>query len=174
MRIVILCGGLGTRLGPLARERPKYLVPILGRPFCDWQLELLLSQGFDQFTLCIGHLGAQIKSHVEYRWRDLDVKFSDEGGLQRGPWQAYRRARIKDRHAVIYGDSYLPLTPEFVKKCWDDPRRVYLRWRGEDFGIRFLSDAKDRRTLESPIPWHEVGTPEGIAELENYLQGAAG
>ena len=102
------------------------------------------------------------------------MKFSDEGGLQRGPWQAYRRARIKDRHAVIYGDSYLPLTPEFVKKCWDDPRRVYLRWRGEDFGIRFLSDAKDRRTLESPIPWHEVGTPEGIAELENYLQGAAG
>ena len=45
MQVASLCGGLGTRLGDLARDRPKALVPVAGRPFIEHQLDLLRGQG---------------------------------------------------------------------------------------------------------------------------------
>lgn len=168
MQAVILCGGLGTRLGTLTHDRPKYLVPILGRPFCDWQLELLATQGFDEFVFCIGHHGDQIRAHLG------DQLYSDEGTRQRGPWAAYRKARhlLDDRHAIIYGDAYLPLTTEFINDCWASPDRIYLRWDGEDYGMRFM-DGDLLRMVQAPQRWYEVGSYEGIAELEAYLRAAA-
>ena len=43
--IAILAGGLATRLRPLTERIPKALVEVAGRPFVDWQLELLASAG---------------------------------------------------------------------------------------------------------------------------------
>lgn len=166
MQVVVLCGGKATRLGALAESRPKYLVPVLDRPFCDWQIELLTKQGFERFTFCIAHLGDQIRAHVEYHHHDLDAQFvTDEG---RGEWLAWRQARIRDRHAVIYGDSYLPLDAEFVRSMYDREDEVRLIYGGEDYGMRFVPGAKVTH-FTVPERWHEVGTPEGIKELEEFL-----
>jgi NDP-sugar pyrophosphorylase family protein len=40
LQCVVLAGGIGTRMRPQTEEIPKALIPVLGRPFCDWQLEL--------------------------------------------------------------------------------------------------------------------------------------
>lgn len=172
MHLVVICGGRGTRLGALTEDRPKSLVPVLGRPFLDWQLELAQSQGFTSFSFLIGHLGDQIKDHLAEHWSDLGGFWIAHNDTERkGPWHAYRRSRrhLPPRHAVIYGDSYLPLDPGFVRDCWTMPNRVHLRWRGEDYGLRFLSRGVPPITIEVEDRWHEVGTPEGIAELEQWL-----
>jgi NDP-sugar pyrophosphorylase family protein len=45
MQIVILAGGLGTRLRPLTDQMPKSLIPVNGRPFLEYQLELFKRSG---------------------------------------------------------------------------------------------------------------------------------
>ena len=48
--IVILAGGLATRLGSISKEQPKNLIEIKARPFVDWQLELLIKNGYTDFV----------------------------------------------------------------------------------------------------------------------------
>ncbi len=163
----MICGGYGTGLGALTATRPKYLVPVLGKPFADWQIELLVSQGFDEFVFAIGHMGEQIRAHIDYHWRDLDATFSDHP--PRSTWDAYNRAKVRGRHAVLYGDSYLALAPARVKEWWDRPENVYVRWASEDYGMRFLG-GRGRLQVEAPMRYQEVGTPEGITRLEVWLE----
>jgi hypothetical protein len=47
--LAILAGGYATRLGALTTEIPKCLIEINGRPFVDWQLELLIKNGYSEF-----------------------------------------------------------------------------------------------------------------------------
>ena len=61
-RVAILAGGLATRLRPITETIPKSLVPVAGRPFLAYQLELLRRQGFHHIVLCVGHLGEQIEA----------------------------------------------------------------------------------------------------------------
>lgn len=167
MHIVVIAGGYGTRLGDLTEHRPKYLVPVNGHPFADYQIELLLSQGFTRFTFALGHMGDQIRAHIDYHWRDLDRTYSDHP--PRSVWDAYNRAKVRGRHAVLYGDSYLALEPGFVKDCWDRPENVYVRWASEDYGIRFLG-GRGRLQVEAPMRYQEVGSREGITRLEVWLE----
>lgn len=61
--ILVLAGGLGTRLRPLTDVLPKVLVPALGRPFLEHVLGDLQLQGFCRFVLSVGHLAEKIESH---------------------------------------------------------------------------------------------------------------
>src|SRR5262245_23928580 len=53
---VILAGGRGTRMQPITNARPKPMVPILGRPFLEYQVEQLRDQGFERILLLLGYL----------------------------------------------------------------------------------------------------------------------
>ena len=55
MQCVILAGGLGTRMWPIAETVPKTLLPVAGRPFADWQLQWLAGAGIDSVVYCIGY-----------------------------------------------------------------------------------------------------------------------
>ncbi|MFQ5873130.1 MAG: sugar phosphate nucleotidyltransferase, partial [Dehalococcoidia bacterium] len=113
MQIVILAGGLGTRLDPVTNHVPKSLVLIEGRPFLEYQLELLKSSGITDVVLCIGHLGQQVRDFFgDGRAWDVHIEYSDEGELLLGTAGAVRKAEplLEDRFFVLYGDSYLPLS----------------------------------------------------------------
>jgi glucose-1-phosphate cytidylyltransferase len=55
MRVVILCGGLGTRLRDLTEVLPKPMVPIGGRPIVWHIMRHYARHGFDDFVLCLGY-----------------------------------------------------------------------------------------------------------------------
>ena len=65
--VVILCGGLGTRLRPVLRDRPKPMAPINGRPFLDLVVDHVLSYDFRRIVFCTGHHGDWIAQHVVRR-----------------------------------------------------------------------------------------------------------
>ena len=50
-QVVILAGGLGTRLGKLTESTPKALVKINNKPFIEWQINYFLNQGKKVFVM---------------------------------------------------------------------------------------------------------------------------
>lgn len=109
MQIVILAGGLGTRLRPLTESVPKPLVPVCGVPFVERQVRLLAGQGFRDFLLLTGYRGEQIRAHLGDGSR-LGVRLGyshEEHPL--GTAGALRQAleHLRERFLLVYGDSFL-------------------------------------------------------------------
>src|ERR671917_1133842 len=63
LKTLILAGGLGTRLRPLLRDRPKPMAPIKGKPFLEYQIYQLRSHGLRDLVLCVGHLAYHIQNY---------------------------------------------------------------------------------------------------------------
>ena len=74
MKVVILCGGLGTRLREETEFRPKPMVPIGDRPILWHIMKIYAQHGFREFILCLGHKGEIIKEYFRnYHWNTSDV-----------------------------------------------------------------------------------------------------
>jgi glucose-1-phosphate cytidylyltransferase len=74
MKVVILCGGLGTRLREETEFRPKPMVRIGGRPILWHIMKNYASQGFKEFILCLGYRGEVIREFFRnYQWNTSDV-----------------------------------------------------------------------------------------------------
>src|SRR5207248_3237303 len=63
VKVVILCGGQGTRLREETEFRPKPLVEIGGRPILWHIMKLYAHWGFREFVMCLGYRGYMIKEH---------------------------------------------------------------------------------------------------------------
>jgi NDP-sugar pyrophosphorylase family protein len=123
LQVVLLAGGLGTRMRPLTETIPKALVPVLGKPFADWQLAHLAAQGVERVTCCIGYRGEMLRDHVGDGSRfGLKVSWIDEGEHLRGTGGALRLAldegALDDAFLVLFGDSYLPIELSGVEQAW--------------------------------------------------------
>ena len=57
---VILAAGRGTRMFPFTTRWPKPILPILGKPLLQHQIEMMKSVGIEQVFIVIGHLGYEI------------------------------------------------------------------------------------------------------------------
>ena len=119
--VVVLAGGLGTRMAHIAPDLPKALVPVLGEPFAFHQLRLLAAQGVRDVLYVVGHRGARIREAVgDGRTFDLAVAYVDERESLHGTAGALRlaldRGVLPETFGVLYGDSYLPIDYQAV---WD-------------------------------------------------------
>lgn len=73
MKVVILCGGLGTRLREETEFRPKPMVEIGGKPIIWHIMKIYAHYGFNDFILCLGYKGEMIKEHFyNYELRNND------------------------------------------------------------------------------------------------------
>jgi glucose-1-phosphate cytidylyltransferase len=71
--VVILCGGMGTRLREASEKLPKPLVDIGGKPILWHIMKLYGSHGYRRFILCLGYKGDQIKRYfLDYRTQVSD------------------------------------------------------------------------------------------------------
>jgi len=122
MQVVVLAGGLATRLGGLTSGRPKSLIEVNGKPFLQYQLEMLKAQGIVGFLLCTGYLGDQIEdSFGNGKALGINLKYSREM-KPLGTAGALKNAEglLDDVFFTIYGDSYLFLD-------FNDAMRYFLR-----------------------------------------------
>lgn len=79
MKAIILAAGLGTRLFPLTKDKPKALVEVQGKPLIQHQLEKLKMAGFTNVLVNIHHFGDQIIDFLEkHQNLGLDIQISDE------------------------------------------------------------------------------------------------
>ena len=66
MRAIIQAGGKGSRLRNITKnEIPKPMVPILGKPLLQWQIEQLRKENINEIFIIVGYLGESIKNYFK-------------------------------------------------------------------------------------------------------------
>ena len=129
--VVILCGGLGTRLREETEFKPKPMVKIGNRPILWHIMKTYAQYGFTKFILCLGYKGELIKEyfyHYEVMNNDVTIALGSNGGSKihdshdESDWEitlcntgdnAQKGARLKriekyidaDQFMVTYGDG---------------------------------------------------------------------
>ena len=63
MKVVILAGGLGTRLMEETESRPKPMVEIGGKPILWHIMKIYEAYGFNEFVVCLGYKSQMIKEY---------------------------------------------------------------------------------------------------------------
>jgi len=108
--VVILAGGIATRLRPITEKIPKAMLTIAGEPFIAHQLHLLKNNGVSKIMICAGYLGHQIEEFVGDGSKfGLSVQYSLDGEKLLGTGGAIKKALplLEEEFFVMYGDSYL-------------------------------------------------------------------
>ena len=120
MQMVILAGGAATRLGALTQQTAKGMLPIAGKPFLLYQLELLKRSGVEDVLFCIGHLGEQIREYFgDGKRLGLKIAYSQETGTLLGTGGCLKNAErlLNDTFMVMYGDTYLRIDYALIWKA---------------------------------------------------------
>ncbi|WIW95936.1 nucleotidyltransferase family protein [Altererythrobacter rubellus] len=77
--VVIMAGGLGSRMGSLTHETPKPMLPIDGRPVLQIILEQFRRQGFRRFLIAVNYLADRITDHFgDGRGYDVEIEYLRE------------------------------------------------------------------------------------------------
>ncbi|MEM9318900.1 MAG: nucleotidyltransferase family protein [Pseudomonadota bacterium] len=78
-RVVIMAGGLGTRLRPLTETVAKPMLKVGDHPLLEITIQSLIEQGFGRFTLSVNYLAETIRSHFGdgSSW-DVEIDYVDE------------------------------------------------------------------------------------------------
>ena len=106
--VVVLAGGLGTRLRSVVPDLPKPMAPVAGRPFLAYLLGSLERQGFTRAILSVGYLAGTVRDSFGDRFGGLQLRYSVEeqplgtGGAIR----AAARLASGDSVFAINGDTY--------------------------------------------------------------------
>ena len=85
MKVVILCGGLGTRMREETEYRPKPMVEIGGKPILWHIMKTYAQHGFTEFVLCLGYKGEIVKEyfyHYEVLSNDFTVELGSPSALR--------------------------------------------------------------------------------------------
>jgi histidinol-phosphate phosphatase family protein len=108
---VILAGGRGTRMRPITNDRPKPMVPILGRPFLEYQLEQLRDQGFERVLMLLGYLPEVVQKYFgDGRDWGVSIEYSvTEPDQLTSSRVATARHMIDPCFLLLYCDNYWPM-----------------------------------------------------------------
>lgn len=118
MQVVILAGGLGTRLWPMTESVPKPMVLVSGEPYLAHQLRFLAGQGYPDVLMLTGYLGEQIEDYFGDGSRlGMRIRYSREPGpLGTGGALRNAAAVLDDTFLLIYGDSFLPIEYRILER----------------------------------------------------------
>ncbi|MDD5593276.1 MAG: glucose-1-phosphate cytidylyltransferase [Candidatus Margulisbacteria bacterium] len=95
MKTVILAGGYGSRIGEESIIKPKPMIEIGEKPILWHIMKIYAHYGFNDFIVCLGYKGYQIKEYfANYFLHEADVTFDFRGGAEKivhnsaaEPWQ---------------------------------------------------------------------------------------
>ena len=76
--VVIMAGGLGTRLEPFTKVLPKPLIPVHDKPIIDHIIDRFVDVGINEFWLTVNYKSRILKAYFEDRGADYLVNFVDE------------------------------------------------------------------------------------------------
>ncbi|HZQ49649.1 MAG TPA: sugar phosphate nucleotidyltransferase [Candidatus Dormibacteraeota bacterium] len=79
MKVLILCGGEGTRAYPYTKHVPKALMPVAGVPILEQVMRIYAAHGFTEFVLALGYMKEEIERYAESRGDAYSIECIDTG-----------------------------------------------------------------------------------------------
>lgn len=235
MQVVVLAGGLGTRMRPQTDHFPKSLLKVAGQPFLKYLLSYLEDQGATKITIVAGFKASLIKDFLLSHQSSVPVEFLDEGNALRGTAGALRwvhdQGQLDKEFSLTWGDALLLINYNEVWKKFRQQKSECLmtvfkndnNWGASnvvmedgritlydkkvnpkpanmnfiDYGFLVFArsvveswPAKTPLDLNEPLKtlslegrlaglevsqrFYEMGSPEGLADLENFLRSEKG
>jgi NDP-sugar pyrophosphorylase family protein len=109
--VLVLAGGLGSRLEPTLGDIPKVLAPVEGRAFLDYVLDFLARQGVRKVVLSLGHLADKVLIHIAAAKLPLRVEtVVEKRPLGTAGAIAFARTALSsDPVLVLNGDTWLDI-----------------------------------------------------------------
>lgn len=114
--VLILAGGLGTRLRPLNLGVSKPIAPVGDGTFLERQIDYLVKRGFRSFLLAISRQTLDIKERLgDVRGRGISVAYSvDPKPIGTGSAVLRALPRLRDPFMVVNGDTLFSFDPTAV------------------------------------------------------------
>ncbi len=156
--VMILCGGLGSRLHEETEFRPKPMLEIGGRPILWHIMKLYAAHGFREFILCLGYKGHLIKDFfLNYREYQSDLMIHLKGNA--------KEVEILGNHA--YDDDWKVTLVETGSNAQTGARvKKGSRYiKGETFCLTY-GDGVGNIDLDALLKFHSghktIGTVTGV------------
>ena len=109
MKIIILCGGLGTRISEETRYKPKPMVEIGGLPILEHIINIYVKNGFSEFLLATGYKSEIIKNYFKLKKKkNIKIKcvFTGKKTLTGGRIKRLKKFFKKNENFMVtYGDG---------------------------------------------------------------------
>ncbi len=106
MKVIILCGGKGTRAYPYTEHFPKPMMPVNGTPIIIHLMRIFASQGFTEFVLAVGHKKEMLYDYFDGRFPEWNVRIVDTGAdADTGDRIARCGSFVGERFFATYGDG---------------------------------------------------------------------
>ncbi len=116
--VVILAGGLGTRLRSVVSDRPKSMAEINGTPFLDYQIKYFKNQNFTDFVICSGYQHQKILDYFHDRYDNMiTIRHSiEKEHLGTGGALKHALDMLNDQFFVINGDTITEINLNDMRK----------------------------------------------------------
>jgi D-glycero-alpha-D-manno-heptose 1-phosphate guanylyltransferase len=111
LEVIILAGGLGTRLRPTIGEMPKPMAPVDGKPFLFYQLSWLEKCGVSKIILSVGYKWEQINDYFGPEFNNIPLKYVvEKEPLGTGGAIQYALQKTEGNQVLIVnGDTWFPV-----------------------------------------------------------------
>lgn len=122
MKALLLAGGMGTRLRPLTDMVPKPMVPVMGKPLLERNIERLKSSGVDEVVLCTCYRAEDFEDYFGRSAPGLPVHYVTEdtplgtGGAIKNAQQYFDREAFLIFNADIVSDINVGKMLRFHKR----------------------------------------------------------
>jgi glucose-1-phosphate cytidylyltransferase len=142
MKVVILVGGLGTRLQEETAIKPKPMVEIGGRPILWHIMKIYYSHGFNEFVLPLGYKGEWIKKYfLNYHYLDQDFSI-------------YTKDKRVKMHNGQYDDWIVHLIDTGVGTMTGGRLKRLREWIGSETFMMTYGDGVANINLKDLLAFH--------------------
>jgi len=109
-KIIIVAGGLATRMTPITEQIPKCLIDIQGTPLIEHQLKFFKKHGYTEIIFCVAHLADKVKEYFkDGKKLGLSIQYIQEKNELMGTAGSVKLAEKmipkNDDFIVFYGDN---------------------------------------------------------------------
>ena len=161
MKVVILCGGIGTRLKEETEYRPKPMVEIGNKPILWHIMNIFASHGFKEFVLCLGYKGEIIKEYFqsfEMRNNDFTIKLSHPQDIK--------------LHSNINNDWTVTLADTGAKTLKGGRLKKIEKYIDDDLFLTTYGDSLGNVDISSLIEFHKshgkIATITGVNPTSRF------
>lgn len=177
MLAVILAAGEGTRMRPLTYNRPKVMLPVVGKPILEHIIDSCVNAGVTRVLVVTGYHEDTVRLYFDNRALGAEIEFIRQE-WQLGTADAINQARdfVHERFLVLNGDSLVsPSTLQHLIKRARVQSTVIAATKVSDpsnYGILEVSGKKVSRIIEKPKTLHSDLANIGIYVFDPTIFGA--